>query len=63
MDLAAAAQVLGLISGPLIALGLLVAVFSLARRSREQERRIASLEMALDQEKRSNRGLDYVPNS
>lgn len=63
MDVSAAAQLLGLISAPLIAVGLLIAVFSLARRSREQERRIASLEMALDQEKRSNRGLDSVATS
>lgn len=63
VDVSAAAQLLGLISAPLIAVGLLIAVFSLARRSREQERRIASLEMALDQEKRSNRGLDSVATS
>lgn len=58
MDVSDAAQLLGLISAPLIAVGVLIAVFSLARRSREQERRIASLEVALNQEKRSNRGLD-----
>lgn len=50
MDVATISQVLTAASSILITAGLLITVFSLARRSREQERRIARLEEVVAQQ-------------
>ncbi len=47
MDVGDVANALSAISTILITLGLLIAVFSLASRSRDQERRITRLEQAV----------------